>query len=84
MQFRGNPLNRLASQDEAEFISLDLAAEEADWLRDFLEYVLMWSKHVPAISIHCDSQSAIDRAQSHIYIGKPDTYVGDIDQSENC
>ncbi|KAL6333744.1 hypothetical protein AAG906_028930 [Vitis piasezkii] len=29
-----------------------------------------WSKPVPAICIHCDSQSAIGRAQSHNYNGK--------------
>ena len=55
---------------ESEFIALDLATEEADWLRNFLEDIPMWPKPVPAISIHCDSQSAIGRAQSHMYNGK--------------
>ena len=30
----------------------------------------MWPKPVPAICIHCDSQSAICRAQNHKYNGK--------------
>ena len=30
----------------------------------------MWSKHVSAICIYYDSQSAIGRAQSHMYNGK--------------
>ena len=30
----------------------------------------MWPKPVPAICIHCDSQSAIGRAQNHMYNGK--------------
>ncbi|GMP63930.1 hypothetical protein CsSME_00025418 [Camellia sinensis var. sinensis] len=30
----------------------------------------MWPKPVPAICIHCDSQSTIGRAQSHMYNGK--------------
>ena len=30
----------------------------------------MWPQPVPAICIHYDSQSAIGRAQSHIYNGK--------------
>ena len=30
----------------------------------------MWSKPVPAICIHCNSQSAIGRAQSHMYNGQ--------------
>ena len=55
---------------EAEFIALDLATKEADWLRDFLEDVPMWPKPVPPIAVHCDSQSAMGRAQSHIYKGK--------------
>lgn len=30
----------------------------------------MWEKPVPAIRIHCDSQSAIARAESNLYNGK--------------
>ena len=55
---------------ESEFIALDLATEEADWLRDFLGELPMWPKPIPPIVVHCDSQSAIGRAQSHIYKGK--------------
>ncbi|KAF5936768.1 hypothetical protein HYC85_024274 [Camellia sinensis] len=52
---------------ESEFIALDKAEEEAEWLRHFLEDIPIWPKPVPAICIHCDSQSAIGRAQSHMY-----------------
>ena len=55
---------------ESEFIALDKAGEEAEWLRHFLEDIPNWPKPVPAISIHCDSQSAIGRAQSTMYNGK--------------
>ena len=55
---------------EFEFIALDLAAEEVDWLRNFLEDIPMWQKLVPAISIHYDCQSTIERGQSHMYNGK--------------
>ena len=55
---------------ESEFIALDKATEEAEWLRQFLEGIPKWSNPMPAICIHCDSQSAIGRAQSHIYNGK--------------
>lgn len=55
---------------ESEFIALDKRAEDAEWLRLFLEDVPRWVKHVPAICIHCDSQSAIGRAQNSIYNGK--------------
>ena len=55
---------------EFEFIALDKAGEEVEWLRHFLEDIPIWPQPVPAICIHCDSQLAIGRAQSHIYNGK--------------
>ena len=55
---------------ESEFIALDKAAEEAEWLRNFLEDIPMWEKPVPALRIHYDSQSAIARALNTLYNGK--------------
>ena len=55
---------------ESELIALDKSGEEAEWLRHFLEDIPKWEKPVPPISIHCDSQSAIGRAQSNMYNGK--------------
>ena len=55
---------------ESKFIALDKAGEEAEWLRHFLEDIPIWPQPMPAICIHCDSQSVIGRAQSHIYNGK--------------
>ena len=55
---------------ESEFIALDKATEEAEWLRQFLEDIPRWSKLVSVIIIHCDSQSAIGRAQNNMYNGK--------------
>ena len=55
---------------ESEFITLDKATEEAKWLCHFFEDIPHRSKPVPAICIHCDSQSAIGRAQNHMYNGK--------------
>ena len=55
---------------EYEFIALDKAGEEAEWLCHFLEDIPMWPQPVHAICIHCDSQLAIGRAHSHIYNGK--------------
>ena len=51
---------------ELEFIALDKAGEEVEWLRHFLEDTPMWMKLVPSICIHCDSKLAIGRAQSHV------------------
>ena len=55
---------------EAEFVALDKAGEEAEWLRNFLEDVPNWDKPVPPISVHCDCQSTIGRAKSLMYNGK--------------
>ena len=55
---------------ESEFIALDKCGEEAEWLHHFLEDIPKWQKLVPPICIHCDSQSAIGRAQSNMYNGK--------------
>ena len=55
---------------ESEFIALDKAGEEAEWLRNFLEEIPCWVKPVPSVMIHCDSQAAIGRAQSEMYSGK--------------
>ncbi|KAJ9561120.1 hypothetical protein OSB04_006280 [Centaurea solstitialis] len=55
---------------ESEFIALDKSGEEAEWLRQFVEDIPKWPKPVTAICIHCDSQSAIGRAQSTMYNGK--------------
>ena len=55
---------------ESEFIALDKAGEEAEWLRQFLEDISIWPKPVPTICIHCNSQSAIGRAQNDMYNGK--------------
>jgi len=52
---------------ELEFITLDKAAEEAEWLRQFLKNIPLWSKPVLAICIHCDNQAVILRAQNFIY-----------------
>ena len=55
---------------ESEFIALDKCGEEAEWLRHFLENIPGWPKPVPPLCIHCDSQSAIGRAQNSMYNGK--------------
>ena len=55
---------------ESEFIPLDKAGEEAEWLQQFLKDMPLWQKPVPTIRIHCDNQAAICRAQNFIYSGK--------------
>ena len=55
---------------KSEFIALDKAVEEGEWLRNFLEDIPVWPKPVTAICIHCDSMATQGRAKSNIYNGK--------------
>ena len=55
---------------ESEFIALDKAGEEAEWLRNFLEDIPYWPNPVAPVCIHCDSQAAIGRARSMMYADK--------------
>ena len=52
---------------ESEFIALEKCGEAEEWLRYFLEDI---PKPVPPICIHCNNQSAIDRARNNMYNGK--------------
>ncbi|KAL0332967.1 UNVERIFIED_CONTAM: Retrovirus-related Pol polyprotein from transposon TNT 1-94 [Sesamum calycinum] len=52
------------------YSSIALKLEKLKWLRNFLEDIPCWTKPVPAIMVHCDSQSAIGRAQSSMCNGK--------------
>ncbi|PHT76692.1 hypothetical protein T459_20214 [Capsicum annuum] len=52
---------------ESEFIALDKASEEEEWLRNFLEDISYGPKPVALVCIHCDSQAAIGRAGSMMY-----------------
>ena len=55
---------------ESKFIALDKCGEEVEWPHNVLEGIPKWPKLVPTICIHCNSQSAIGRAQSNMYNGK--------------
>ncbi|CAM8882858.1 unnamed protein product [Rhodiola kirilowii] len=55
---------------EAEFVALDKCGKEAEWLRNLLEDIPEWKKHVPPICLYCDNQSTIGRAQNVMYNGK--------------
>lgn len=55
---------------ESEFIALELAGREADWLRNLLADVPLRGSSTAPISIHCDSQAAIGVAKNSVYNGK--------------
>ncbi|KAL0316545.1 UNVERIFIED_CONTAM: hypothetical protein Sradi_5532700 [Sesamum radiatum] len=54
---------------EFEFIALELASQEAEWLRNLVGDMPLWGSSVP-ISLHCDSQAAIGIAKNYAYNGK--------------
>ena len=48
---------------EVEFIALEKASSEAEWLRNILADILLWTRP-PFVSMRCDSQAAIAKAKS--------------------
>ena len=55
---------------ESEFVALEKAGTEVEWLRNLLADIPKWDKPLPSISLHCDSQAAIACAINKIYNGK--------------
>ncbi|KAL0462513.1 UNVERIFIED_CONTAM: hypothetical protein Slati_0138900 [Sesamum latifolium] len=51
---------------ESEFIALELAGQEAEWLRNLVGDIHLWRSSVP-VSLHCDSQAAIRIAKNYAY-----------------
>ncbi|XP_077245915.1 uncharacterized protein LOC143885588 [Tasmannia lanceolata] len=62
---------------ESEFIALEKASEEAEWLRNLLSDIPLWNKSVPGITIHCDCQAAIGRADDMLIIGTDISVIKD-------
>ncbi|KAK8635371.1 hypothetical protein V6N13_004110 [Hibiscus sabdariffa] len=55
---------------ESEFIALDLAGQEAEWLRNLLAEIPLWGRPTPPVSLLCDSQAAISVTKNQAYNGK--------------
>ena len=55
---------------EYEFIALELAGHEAEWLRGLLEDTSLLGKPNPSVSTHCDSRTTIGVANNQAYNGK--------------
>ena len=55
---------------EYEFVALEMAGSEAEWLKNFLANIPLGMKPAPYVSMHCDCQSAIAITKNKNYNGK--------------
>ncbi|GKA20423.1 zinc finger, CCHC-type containing protein [Tanacetum coccineum] len=52
---------------ESEFVALAATGKEAEWLKNLLLEILLWSKPIAPISIRCDSAATLAKAYSQMY-----------------
>ncbi|GJU62134.1 hypothetical protein Tco_1243969 [Tanacetum coccineum] len=60
---------------ESEFVALVAAGKEAEWLRNLILDIPLWSKPISPIFIRCDSAATLAKAYSQTYNGKS-RYLG--------
>ncbi|GJW12789.1 zinc finger, CCHC-type containing protein [Tanacetum coccineum] len=59
-----------SSTMEYEFVALSVVGKEAEWLRNLILEIPLWSKPIAPISIRCDSAATLAKAYSQMYNGK--------------
>ncbi|GJY27434.1 zinc finger, CCHC-type containing protein [Tanacetum coccineum] len=59
-----------SSKMESEFMALAIAGKKAEWLRNLILKILLWSKPIAPISIRYDSAATLAKAYSQMYNGK--------------
>ncbi|GJU69900.1 zinc finger, CCHC-type containing protein [Tanacetum coccineum] len=52
---------------ESEIVALAASGKEAEWLKNLLLEILLWSKPIAPISIRCDSAATLAKAYSQMY-----------------
>ncbi|GJS96792.1 zinc finger, CCHC-type containing protein [Tanacetum coccineum] len=67
--FLGNQKQTLLSpvNIESEFVALSAAGKEAEWLRNLILEISLWSKPITPISIWCDSSATVAKTYSQMY-----------------
>ncbi|GKA60379.1 zinc finger, CCHC-type containing protein [Tanacetum coccineum] len=70
MQAGSATLKTIRSTMESEFVALATVGKEAEWLKNLLLEILLWSKPIAPISIRCDSAATLAKAYSQMYNGK--------------
>ncbi|GJV62701.1 zinc finger, CCHC-type containing protein [Tanacetum coccineum] len=56
-----------------EFVALAVAVKEAEWLRNMILEIPLWSKPIAPISIRCDSVATLAKAYTKCTMGSLDT-----------
>ncbi|GJZ96151.1 zinc finger, CCHC-type containing protein, partial [Tanacetum coccineum] len=56
-----------SSTMESEFVALATAGKEAEWLKNLLIEILLWSKPIAHSSIRCDSVATLAKAYNQMY-----------------
>ncbi|XP_070033031.1 secreted RxLR effector protein 161-like [Nicotiana tomentosiformis] len=52
---------------ESEFVALELAGSEAEWIRNFLANIPLINDVLPHVFMHCDCQATIAIAKNKFY-----------------
>ncbi|RVW42781.1 Retrovirus-related Pol polyprotein from transposon TNT 1-94 [Vitis vinifera] len=60
----------IRSTMKVEFIALEKTSFEAEWLRNLLIDIPLWTRPTSSVSMCCDSQTTIVKAKSKIFNGK--------------
>ncbi|GKC12865.1 zinc finger, CCHC-type containing protein, partial [Tanacetum coccineum] len=55
---------------KSEFVALTTAGKEAEWFKNLLFEIPLWSKPITPIYIRCDSATTLAKAYSQMYTGK--------------
>ena len=55
---------------ESEFIALESAGKEAEWLKNFLSGIPLGMQSTPSVSMHCDCEAAISIVKNKTFNGK--------------
>ncbi|GJZ13198.1 hypothetical protein Tco_0548428 [Tanacetum coccineum] len=55
---------------EAEFIALDAAGKDTEWIWDLLMDIQLWPGPMPSILMYCDNKVALSIAYNYVYNGK--------------
>ena len=58
------------SMMEVEFIALEKTSFKAEWLRNLLADIPLWTRVASSMSMRCDSLPAITKAKSKMFNGK--------------